>query len=341
MLKNRRLNRRSIILWGLFSTLPAILWASVVYWLYASAEFMFLRIPFLPIATVGTAVAFYVGFKNNAAYERFWEGRKIWGGVVNSSRAWAAGVMSYVDTGRETPATHATKQQLIYRHLAWVNALRVQLRKSSRFHDKPAASTKRRLEQHAEHMRNDWEKEISPFLSSEEFTAVSGQSNPATHLVLRQGTEMAKLVNEGRLDIFRQLELMNICNELYDLQGKCERIKNTPFPRQYAEFSRLFTRVFVFLVPLGMLDVFAEWIELAKEWETALFALPMVAASALVSWVFMTMEGIGDASEDPFERSMNDVPMNALAVTIERDLRQVLGETEIRPPEQPIDGILY
>lgn len=341
MLKNRRLNRRTVIVWGVLSTLPAIVWAFVVYWLYAKAGFIFLRVPFLPIATVGTAVAFYVGFKNNAAYERFWEGRKIWGGVVNSSRAWAAGVMSYVDQGAETTAAHATKQELIYRHLAWVNALRVQLRKTSRFHDKPAAATKRRLKQHADHMRNDWEKEVSPFLSAEEFAAVSVHANPATHLVLRQGTEMAELVRAGRLDMFRQLELMNICNELYDLQGKAERIKATPFPRQYAEFSRMFTRVFVFLIPLGMLDVFSEWIDLAKDWEAGVLALPMVAASGLVSWVFMTMEGIGDASEDPFERSMNDVPMNALAVVIERDLRQILGETDVRPAEEAIDGILY
>ena len=165
--------------------------------------------------------------------------------------------------------------------------------------------------------------------------------NPATHLVLRQGTEMAELVRAGRLDMFRQLGLMSVCNELYDLQGKAERIKATPFPRQYAEFSRMFTRVFVFLVPLGMLDVFSEWIDLAKDWEAGVLALPMVAASGLVSWVFMTMEGIGDASEDPFERSMNDVPMNALAVVIERDLRQILGETDVRPAEEAIDGILY
>jgi len=341
MLKNRRLNRRTILLWGLASTAPSVLWATVVYGLYAYANFMFLRIPFLPIATIGTAVAFYVGFKNNAAYERFWEGRKIWGGVVNSSRAFATGVMSYVDPGEQTPATHATQTVLIHRHLAWVNALRVQLRKTSRFHNKPARGTKRRLEQHAEHMRNDWDTEVAPFLSPEEFREFSAKVNPATHMVVRQGTQMAELVHEGRLDMFRQLELMSILNELYDLQGKCERIKNTPFPRQYAEFSKIFTSVFVFLVPLGMLDVFADWIDLAKAWETWALALPMVAASGLVCWVFKTMEGIGDSSEDPFERSMNDVPMNALAIAIERDLRQILGETEIPEPEQAIDGILY
>jgi ion channel-forming bestrophin family protein len=67
----------------------------------------------------------------------------------------------------------------------------------------------------------------------------------------------------------------------------------------------------------------------------------MVVSCGVVTWVFVTMEGIGDSSEDPFERSMNDVPMNALCITIERDLRQMLGETQIPEPEPVTDSIQY
>lgn len=341
MLKTRRLGLTKVLAWGTYAGLGPAIWAVVVFALYAFADLTFLRIPFLPIATIGTAVAFYVGFKNNSAYERFWEGRKIWGGIVNSSRAWAAGVVSYLDGGEETALTAETRRELLYRHLAWINALRLQLRKNSRFFDKPARGTARRLEKHAEHMRNDWDKEVGPFLSEGEHAEVGAMVNPATHLVLHQGQRLAALVSEGRMDLFRQLELMNILNELYDLQGMCERIKNTPFPRQYAEYSRVFTFAFVALVPFGMLDVFADSIEAARAWEAWLLAVPMVLSSALVSWVFRTMEGIGDMSEDPFERSMNDVPMNALCIAIERDLRQILGEEDIPAPEAAIDGVLY
>lgn len=286
-------------------------------------------------------MAFYVAFKNNSAYERFWEGRKIWGGIVNSSRKWTNGVLAYVDHAGERADTHTVNQELLYRHLAWINALRLQLRRTSRFFDKPARGTKKRLEDHAEHMRNDWDKELSPFLDPAELERLMPMANTATHLVVQQGQQVAGLVEDGRLDLFRQLELMGILDELYDLQGKAERIKATPFPRQYAEFSRLFTRVFVFLIPLGMLDVFGDHIDQALRGQTWLWIVPMVLSSVLVSWVFRTMEGIGDASEDPFERSMNDVPMNALCIVIERDLRQLLGETDVPEPEQPIDGILY
>ena len=135
---------------------------------------------------------------------------------------------------------------------------------------------------------------------------------------------------------------MQTIKELYELQGQCERIKNTPFPRQYAEFSRWFVRVFMFLLPLGLLDVFSAQIDAAgTALGLALAGLPMALSSCLISWVFVTMEGVGDASEDPFERSLNDVPMNALCRTIERDLRQLLGESEVPEPEQPAGLVLY
>ncbi|MCB9595464.1 MAG: hypothetical protein H6719_22275 [Sandaracinaceae bacterium] len=338
MIVTRRFPRHLLLAFGLRVFGIAALWATVVFAAYVYGGLSFLKVPYLPIATIGTAVAFYMGFKNNSAYDRFWEGRKIWGGIVNSSRTWATAVTSYVDPTQTTDRTHATQRELVYRHLAWVNALRLQLRKTSRFHHKPSVSTKRRLESHADLMRNDWDKELAPFLDAEELTQVSARANPATHLLQRQGRELAELVEAGRLDMFRQLELMSVIEELYALQGKCERIKNTPFPRQYAEFSSIFVRVFVFLLPFGMLDVFVEGEGAALDVANGVL---MILASGLVGWVFLTMEGIGDSSEDPFERSMNDVPMNALSRTIEIDLREMLGETEL-PEKEPAAGfILY
>lgn len=342
MIVTRRFPWKVVARIGLTIVLLSAAWAGVVFVLYAHAGMRFLRVPFLPIATIGTAVAFYVGFKNNASYERFWEGRKVWGGIVNASRTWATSVMSYVDPGDDAERTAQTRRRLIHRQLAWINALRLQLRKQSRFFDKPARPTRRRLENHAEVMRNDWDKEIAPFLDAEEFTELSARANPATHILTRQATDIAQLQRENRLDLFRQLDLMGVIEELYGLQGKCERIKNTPFPRQYAEFSRYFTRVFIFLIPFGMIDVFADSIDDAKTMLDTVFAIvPMLFASGLITWVFTTMEGIGDASEDPFERSMNDVPMNALCRTIEIDLREMLGETELPEKEPAVDNLLY
>jgi putative membrane protein len=342
MILTRRISWKVVLLLGLRTAAMAGPWAVLVYVLYAYAGLWFLRVPFLPIATVGTAVAFYVGFKNNAAYERFWEGRKIWGGIVNASRTWATAVVSYIDVGDTSEDARETRRELVYRHIAWVNALRLQLRRTTRFHDKPARSTKRRLERHAEHMRNDWDEELRPFLDADELAEVSAMANPATHLLTRQGTRIAGLVKAQRLDLFHQIAMMETVTELYSLQGQCERIKNTPFPRQYAEFSRVFTRLLAFLIPFGLLDVFGDHVAKAMTTlQTLTPVIPMLLSSWLITWVFTTMEGVGDSSEDPFERSMNDVPMNALSRAIEIDLRQVLGETEVPAKETAIDDILY
>ncbi len=342
MIATRRIPIKLVVLMGLRTGMVAGPWAVIVYLLYAYAGLWFLRVPFVPIATVGTAVAFYVGFKNNAAYERFWEGRKIWGGIVNASRSWATAVVSYIDVGDASPEAQASRRELIYRQLAWVNALRLQLRRTSRFFDNAARSTRTRLAKHGEHMRNDWDRELRPFLSAEELAEVSARSNSAVHLLTNQGTRIAGLVKARRLDLFHQIAMMELVTELCSLQGQCERIKHTPLPRQYAEFSRVFTLVFTFLVPFGLLDVFVDHLDASHTTlETLAPVLPMVLSSWLISWVFTTMEGIGDSSEDPFERSMNDVPMNALSRTIEIDLRQILGETEVPGKEAVIDNILY
>jgi putative membrane protein len=342
MLLSRRFPIHLVLAYFLAQAPYAAVWAAIVYALYAYAELEFLRVPFLPIGVIGTAVAFYVGFKNNAAYDRFWEGRKIWGGIVNASRTWATCVTSYVQPGDDSTAARNVRRELVYRQLAWINALRLQLRRTSRFFEKPSPTTRRRLERHAEVMRNDWDRELAPFLSAEELSATSELANPATHLLRWQARTLAGLVQAKHLDLFHQIALMEVVQNLYDLQGQSERIKNTPFPRQYAEYSRIFTKVFALVVPFGLLDVFAGNVAAASTaLGTWLPIIPMIVASTLVTWVFVTMEGIGDSSEDPFERSMNDVPMNALCRTIEIDLRQMLGETELPEKERAHDHVLY
>lgn len=343
MFVKRHIDRRMLLGLAWRPMSYAALWTCVVYALYEYAGLEILRLPFLPIATVGTAVAFYVGFKNNAAYDRFWEARKIWGGIVNESRSWSVDVLAYVLPMSDDAEAREFRRRLIYRQLAWINALRLQLRRNSRFMKEDAhPKTAKRLRNHAEHMRNDWDAEVGPFLSAEEHERLKTLVNPATHLLHAQAQELKELVKEERLDLFHQIALMGIVRELFALQGKCERIKNTPFPRQYAEFSRWFTRALVVLMPCGLLSVFPEQLEAAQGGGLQLLKLlPMIFSASLVTWVFVTMEAIGDASEDPFERSINDVPMNGLCRAIERDLRQLLGESELPEVEAPIDNILY
>ncbi|WP_298542219.1 bestrophin family ion channel [uncultured Aquimarina sp.] len=309
------------------------IYTACIFSLYHFFELQFIDIPFQPLSVIGIAVAFYIGFKNSQSYDRFWEGRKIWGGIVNYSRTWANQVLCLVNDDPET------KKVLIYRHIAWINALRIQLRQPTSFSLKENAAVERLFNKHGE--RNPACDATKNFVSESEYKDLLQRKNAATHLVKNQGLHIKELLNSGKITEFDKQLLHGVLEELYNLQGKCERIKNTPFPRQYAYFSTVFTWIFVLLLPFGLLNVFEnELVDMThhlKPW----FIFLMIPLSVLVSWIFTTMEKIGSNSEDPFEGRINDVPMTALCRTIEIDLRDMLDEKELPEKEKPKDNILY
>jgi putative membrane protein len=133
----------------------------------------------------------------------------------------------------------------------------------------------------------------------------------------------------GIIEHFRHLEMHQMVTEFFALQGKSERIKNFPFPRQYATINYFFVILFIILLPFGMLDMFTNlkadyWIWLS------------IPFSVVCSWVFWMMEIIGDYSENPFEGLYNDVPISALARSIEIDIREMLDEKDLPTPIEPI-----
>ncbi len=309
-----------------------IFYATAIFYSYHFLGWKHIDIPFQPLSVIGIAVAFYIGFKNSQSYDRFWEGRKIWGGIVNYSRTWANNVLSFVDNDREAQI------EMIYRHVAWINALRIQLRQPTSFSIKENRSVERLFERHGE--RNPACDGMDQLLSKEELDDLDNRKNVATHLVKNQGQKLKQLLKEGKITEFDKQVLHGNLEELYNLQGKCERIKNTPFPRQYAYFSTVFTWIFVLLLPFGLINVFeveVQEITVGFWW----YFIRMVFFSVLISWVFTTMEKIGSNSEDPFEARINDVPMTALCRTIEIDLRDMLDETDLPEKVKPKQNILY
>lgn len=125
--------------------------------------------------------------------------------------------------------------------------------------------------------------------------------------------------------------------ELFTLQGKSERIKNFPYPRQYATLNHFFMWIFVLLLPLALVPQFAE---IGKEFAdthplfSQIFVWFTVPFYVIVAWIFHTMERIGRTGENPFEGTSNDVPISTIARGIEVDLRQNLGESLEEIPKQ-------
>lgn len=318
----------------------------LVYTLYAAGVFSiyhflgwdFIDIPFQPLSVIGIAVAFYIGFKNSQSYDRFWEGRKIWGGIVNYSRTWTLQVLSFVQTNKPEN-DRKIRQEMVYRHIGWINSLRVQLRQPKSWAIKENRQVEKLFDRHGE--RNPSCNEAYNFVSAEEYEDLTKRVNPATHLVKNQGKQITELRKKDVIDGFQEDQLQSILEELYNLQGKCERIKNTPFPRQYGYFAKLFTDIFIFLLPFGMLDVFESSMAELELGMRSWYIFLMIPFSVLISWIFSTMDSIGDNSEDPFEGRINDVPMTALCRTIEIDLRDMLDEEDLPEGIKAKDHILY
>lgn len=312
-------------------------WATfvVAIHLFFQARGIDCSLPIAPLGTIGVAVAFYVGFKNSQSYDRFWEARKIWGGIVNVSRAWANQVISFISSHHSAePVDESVVKEIhrsmIYRHIAWINVLRFQLRRKTPWAFVPKRSARKYMQEtDIEAMK----AQIVELLTESERQIVCSQANAATQLLRWQSEELKRVVEKDRLtEEFRLMGMMELVTEMYSLQGKCERIKNTPFPRQYAHFSGVFVFIFIALLPFGIVGEMADR-GTAMVWLT-------VPISVVISWIFWTMEGVGDSSEDPFENFINDVPMTALCRTIEIDLRQMLGETEVPEPIGPENDIL-
>ena len=320
------------------------LWALGYTAAYEHLNLKWLVIPWVPLAVIGTAVAFYVGFKNNSAYDRMWEARKIWGAIINGSRMWGANVRAYVTTqftDENYSKSHIDNiiKKLIYRHIAWLYALRSQLLISTpweHINQNRLISrwAKLRMKNSGVGLFNDevTETELKHYLPPDELGRLVGYQNTATQIIDQQSQDLKNLRSENLIDDFRHMDLQKLLNDFYTYQGQCERIKKFPLPRQYGNMSFFFVGIFIFLLPLGMISEFAKIGEFGV-WLSVPFTI-------IVGWVYMMMELVGDYSENPFEGLGNDIPMLSLCRTIEIDLKEMLGEKDIPPAIKAKNGVL-
>ncbi len=281
-----------------------------------------------PIGILGISVAFYLGFKNNASYDRTWEARKIWGGIVNNSRTFGAAVCSFF----QGENSEAIKKEILHRHIAWLTALRFQLRLEREWEHTEYRINRKYSPTICELYFHDLEEEIKNLISDDEFALYKGKANIATQILHKQSVRLQELKDKGYFDDFRHMEFHKIITELYADQGRCERIKNFPFPRQYSSVALWMTVIFSIIAPFGLLNIFHD-LRSHTVWLTIPF-------SALIIWMFFLSEMIGDFSENPFEGTYNDVPITSISRSIEIDLREMLGEKEIPKPITSENGFL-
>ncbi len=272
-----------------------------------------LALPFAPVAVLGTALAIFLAFRANTAFARWQEGAQLWANIVNASRIFARLIITFTDSHQHTAVYNhevATqfKQEMLYRHLAWVNALRLHLR------------------------QQEIGTELNHFLPHpSDHDLLRAAQNLPTQLLQKQGQAIYGAMATGVLQGFDSFQLEGQLAALSAAQANCERLKTIPIPRQYDYFTRLFVRLFVLVLPLFLLNT-------AVADGSVWLILPL---TLLIAFLFTTIERIAAVNEDPFENRLTDVPLTALCRQIERDLREMLGEETLPASAVSQDGYLW
>ena len=207
--------------------LGLLVWDLLVVGLYVLLPDTHRLAPTLPMTLLGSALALFLGFRNSAAYGRWWEARTLWGALVNSSRSVARACLHLID---DTPESMRLRYALVRRQIAYVHALRCHLRRQ------PC-----------------WD-EIRPFLPQGEVQELRSLTNVPNAILNGTSRLVASAAAEGWIDSMRRVQIEDEIVALTNAQGGVERIKNTPMPREYDFYPTLFTRVFCVILPLGLVD---------------------------------------------------------------------------------------
>ena len=270
-------------------------WDVLVAVLYMRLDQRWVSLNDLPMALIGSALALLLTLRNNNAYTRWWEGRQLWGGIVNNSRTLARQMRLYLPGNAEGAA-------VVEMQVAYAQALRCQLRRQEPWAD-------------IAHL-------VTPALCQR----LRGSSNVPDALLAEIADQLARLRRDGALDSIQLAAFDGTLAALGTMQGGTERIKNTPLPRQYAAFPRVFAQLFCVLLPLAMVRDLG-------------LATPL--GSTLVGFIFLALDQVGADLENPFENAIYDVPLTSITRTIEINLRQGLGQTDLPAPLEPKEGVLW
>lgn len=320
--------------WTLRTTIGLLLFAAIPTILYYFG-LTFIAIPWQPIAILGTALSFIVGFKNNASYGRIWEARQIYGSIINDSRSFGYTLRDVLGGKQDTLV-----QKIFYRHFAWLTALRFQLRE-------PRSWENMRTRSNVEFQKNsytipEWEtkmdEEMAKYLSADELQYILTKKNKATQLTAIQSETIAQLRKEGIINDFQWTQLQTILMKFTDGQGRAERIKNFPYPRNFASITTYLLFVFIVLLPFGLLKEYSHLGDgTFMEGYTLWLNIPF---SAVVAWTFHVLDTVGESAVNPFEGSANDIPITQISRTIEIDMRDMLDEKDLPPAIQPTNNIV-
>lgn len=205
---------------------------------YATAIYilaLYLDLPDISVsipAFMGTGITLLLSFKLNQSYDRWWEGRKIWGAIVNDSRSLVVQLRQFIKT---PPEQGQVIRKVAYRQIGWCHEL---------------TRTLRRLNQ---------EPNLEKYVGSEEWSTIRNQTNLAFALMDQHGRDIRQLHQQNLINDYQQIQLDQTIVRLTASMGQAERIKNTIFPTAYAIMLNIFLYIFLGIFALAVAETIGAW----------------------------------------------------------------------------------
>lgn len=323
----KRYSTIEVLFWTRRNIYKLIIVGVIPVLLYHLLQWKWIALPWTVVALLGTATAFIVGFRNSQTYSRTWEARQIWGSILNASRAWGVMTRDFIDDKN-------ISKLLVYRHFAWLTTLRYAMREPRTWETMSEEYNVEYQQKNFEvpEKQTSLETELSKYLDETEIKYILSTKNKAAQVLSLQSKTLKQLAAGKQLSDYRFIEMQRMIKDLYDMQGRSERIKNFPYPRQFATVNKMLVVLFVYLLPFCMLKEFDKLNDSIEGMMKGQMIWLVVPFSVLISWVFTSLDQIGESTENPFEGNANDVPISQISRAVEIDMREMLGETELPPP---------
>ncbi|SDD43002.1 putative membrane protein [Dyadobacter soli] len=318
-----RRNTYILFFFGLFAVVIHEVWG--LKWL---------NVPWPVVALLGTATAFTVGFKNAQTYNRASEGGRLWTDILSLSRFWGVMSLDFLNNP-------AKSKELIYRHIAWLTALRYYLREDRVWESNEKSHNKEYQRFfHIPERINSLETELKALLPADELEQVLQARNKMSKILGLQSKTVKYLMEHGELIAPQYPAMQQMMKDFHGLQGKCEQLKDSPYPRQYAVINSIFVWTFCFMLPFGIVHDFDLLNEVVNEPLRGYMAWVTIPFSMLISWMYISLEQVGESTENPFEGGANDVPISQISQQLNIELREMLGETNLPDDLQPNRNII-
>ncbi|MES2592338.1 MAG: bestrophin family ion channel [Bacteroidota bacterium] len=257
-----------------------IAFSGILCYLDVELKVITLRSTTVMHSILGFVISLLLVFRTNTAYDRWWDGRKMWGELVNNSRNLMMKINAYL------PAEERELKndfRILVSNFAF--ALKGHLRGQVKVEE---------LEEH-------------PRLPATDFKLVDHIPNK---IALQLYCEVDKMVKQQLISEERLLSLNEELRSFTNIAGACERIKKTPIPYSYSSFIKRIIFIYVITLPIGLIH--------DMKWAT----IPIVL---FIFYAFASLELLAEEIEDPFGTERNDLPIDELAHTIRKNLKEIVG----------------